>query len=105
MTAGEHGTLRALEKLGMGSWDMPPPERAIRISSTTWVRARRGGIASIDVHLGDSVEKGARIGSIGDAIGGRPTAVTSTATGYVIARTLNPLVSQGDALVHIGTEQ
>lgn len=102
VTAGEHGTLRALEHLGMGNWDMPPPEHAIRLDSTTWVRARRGGIASVDVHLGDAVEKGARIGSIGDAIGGRPTAVTATATGYVIARTLNPLVSQGDALVHIG---
>jgi predicted deacylase len=104
VTAGEHGTLRTLEHLGMGNWDMPPPEHPIRLDSTTWVRARRGVIASVDVHLGDSVEKGARIGSIGDAIGGRPTAVTATATGYVIARTLNPLVSQGDALVHIGIE-
>ncbi len=100
--AGEFGILRVMQELGMGTWETPPPSREPAvIRKTTWVRASRSGIATISVEPGDSVDEDQRIGTIGDAIGGRPTHVKASATGVVIARTLNPLVSQGDALVHI----
>jgi predicted deacylase len=101
--AGVAGTLRVLAHLGMGGWEVAAPRRPVRLASTTWVRARRAGIAELEVDLADRVEKGARLGTIGDAIGGRPTKITATGSGFVIARTMNPLVTQGDALVHIGT--
>ncbi len=103
IAAGVEGTLRVLARLDMGGWEVPGPSASTRLATTTWVRARRAGIAELEVDLGDRVERGERLGAIGDAIGGRTTKVSATAGGFVIARTLNPLVAQGDALVHIGT--
>ncbi len=100
---GVHGILRTLATLGLGSWDVPPPAPTTEIRSTTWVRARRSGIAAVTVDLGDRVEKGERIGEIGNTLGGRPTAITAPSGGWVIAKSENPLVSQGDALVHLGS--
>jgi hypothetical protein len=99
---GVTGVLRVLAELGMGSWELPRPQTPVELRKTTWVRATRGGIATLDVELGDKVEDQTRIGSIGDALAGRPTGIKATATGHVIAVTRNPLVSQGEALVHIG---
>lgn len=100
---GVHGVLRTFEALGLGSWDTPPPIDPIDIRTTTWIRARRAGIATVSVDLGDRVEKGEKLGEIGDTLGGRPTQVSAPVSGWVIAKSQSPLVSQGDALVHIGS--
>lgn len=102
---GHRGVLRVLEAAGMGSWSVPRARKPTEIRSTTWIRARRSGIATLDVELGQFVEKGERLGSIGDALGGRPTAITVHSSGFVIAKTQNPLVSQGSALVHLGSAE
>jgi len=99
---GVAGILRVMQELGMGSWDTPPPPQpTLIVHKTTWVRANRSGILTLKLELGETVEAGQRLGTVGDALGGRPTLVKAHASGTVIARTLNPLVSQGDALVHI----
>lgn len=100
--AGVHGILRVMQALEMGAWDTPTlAQDPVVIRKTSWVRATRSGIATIEVEPGDAVEAGQRMGAIGDAIGGKPSFIKASASGVVIARTLNPLVSQGDALVHI----
>ncbi len=100
---GVQGVLRTLHELGMGDFGnhTPPLQSPVEIRKTTWVRASRSGIAHVDVHLGDRLEEGSRIGSIGDALGGRPTRIKATVGGFVIAKTQTPLVAQGDALIHI----
>ncbi len=99
---GITGVLRVLQALGTGSWDLPHATVPIEVRKTTWVRAARSGIADLShADLGMQVETGQRLGSIGDALGGRPTMIKAAASGYIIAKTLNPLVSQGDALVHL----
>lgn len=103
--AGVHGVLRTFEALGLGTWDAPPPSTPTELRTATWVRARRSGIATITADLGDLVERGEKIGEIGDTLGGRPTSVTAPVTGWVIAKTQNPLISQGDAVVHVGAEK
>jgi hypothetical protein len=102
--AGVDGVLRTLASMWVIDNDFPevPPTKVIR--HTRWVRARRGGIAEIDVSLGDFVEAGQPVASISDAFGNRPTRVKATSTGWVIACTLKPLVNLGDALIHIGTD-
>ncbi|MGH8874412.1 MAG: succinylglutamate desuccinylase/aspartoacylase family protein [Acidimicrobiia bacterium] len=103
--SGVAGVLRTLSALDMGAWDgLPAPGRPVTLRKTTWVRARRGGIANLEVELGAWVDRGRVLGTISDAFGSRPTRVKATADGWVIARTLYPLVGQGDALVHIGAE-
>ncbi|MPZ54850.1 MAG: hypothetical protein GEU79_19350 [Acidimicrobiia bacterium] len=100
---GLDGTLRILHSLGMISKSPGKGVKPTQLRRTTWVRARRGGLATLDVDLGDEVAEGDRLGAIGDAFGYRPARIRSTVSGFVIAKTLNPLVSPGDALVHIGS--
>lgn len=68
------------------------------------MRARRGGIADIEVELGQRVESGDVVASITDAFGSRPTRVKTTETGWVIALQQRPLVNSGDSLVHVAAE-
>ena len=42
------------------------------------------------------------VGTITDAFGNRTIKVKSSLDGIVIGHVQNPLVSQGDALIHIG---
>ena len=99
---GVEGVLRTLQSLGMGDWEVDPAAEApVFTRKTTWVRAGRSGIANLDVGLADEVAEGDRIGAIGDALGGRPTRIRATTSGFVIAKTQTPLVAQGDALVHL----
>ncbi len=101
---GVEGVLRVLEAIDMGAWELPRVRRRpIHLSTSRWVRARRSGIADLEVSIGDRVEKGDKLGSVADAFGQRPTKISANSSGWVIAATQNPLVSQGDALVHIGS--
>ena len=102
--SGLNGIMRTLRSMGMIDATLPRarPTRVIR--RTRWIRARRGGLVEIESTLGDRVEKGAVVARISDAFGVRPTSVKSTTTGWVIARTLSPLVNPGDPLVHIAAE-
>ncbi len=102
--AGFSGSLRVMEALGMiGAAPLAPgPTHELRESS--WVRAKRAGIHRSEVSPGARVMQGDRLGEIGDALGGRPTVVRATASGWVIGLSENPLVNRGDALVHIGKE-
>ena len=67
------------------------------------MRARKGGIVEMQVELGDLVEEGQPVAFISDAFGGRPAQIKAGQTGWVIAKTLRPLVNSGDALVHIAS--
>jgi predicted deacylase len=99
--AGVVGVLRALRSLDMIEARLPRAQPTIMIRKTRWVRARRGGLVSITAGLGERVEKGEPVAAISDAFGSRPTKVKASETGWIIARTLNPLVNTGDALLNI----
>ncbi|MGH9185098.1 MAG: succinylglutamate desuccinylase/aspartoacylase family protein [Acidimicrobiales bacterium] len=101
--AGVDGTLRVLIELGMVSANgqPPPPTPTVIVHHTRWERARRGGIARIDVYPGQRVEQGDELGVVGDALGQSATPVRATISGIVLGYTRNPLVNRGDALVHI----
>ena len=103
---GVAGVLRVMESLGMGAWDAPPASiPPVMVGRTTWVRARRGGIAEITVDLGERIDHGQSLATIADSLGTKRSRVSAPLGGWVIARTLNPLVSQGDALVHIAAAE
>jgi len=102
--AGFNGVMRSLRSLGMIDARLPRPKQTKLIRRTRWVRARRGGLAEIRVKLGQRVEKGAAIAAVSDAFGSRPAVVKANETGWVIARTLQPLVNSGDPLAHIAVD-
>jgi predicted deacylase len=91
-----------MAELGMIEGDaVPPSGETIIVRHSHWERARRSGIVRIDVFPGQAVERGEVLGIIGDALGTRHAAVRASRTGIVLGYTRNPLVSQGDALVHL----
>ncbi len=102
--AGVAGVMRSLRAMGMIDARLPRAAKTQLIRRTRWVRARRGGIVEIEAHLGDYVEIGQPLAHISDAFGVRPTQVKATEQGWVIARSLRPLVNSGDALIHIAAE-
>lgn len=110
IAAGTDGTLRVLHRLGMLP-DADPPAQPTRTDGTvvrpvasrksSWVRARRSGVTSLSVGLGDRVAKGDRVATIRDALGTRLARPGAPFDGVVIGHTQHPLVHQGDALVHV----
>jgi len=71
------------------------------VDSTHWVRASRSGIVRLDAELGEEVRKGTKIGEVTEILGGGRKRVRASNTGIVIGRRVNPVVYQGEALVHI----
>lgn len=101
---GVNGVMRTLRSLKMVDARLPRTGPTRQIRRTRWVRARRGGLVEIRVALGQYVEKAEPIAAISDAFGSRPAIVKANETGWVIGRTLQPLVNSGDALVHIAVQ-
>jgi len=102
VAAGVDGTLRVLAALGMITGPPPAPAGTVEVSRTTWVRARRSGLARMHVRLGDRVTAGDTIAEIGDVLGGRPTIARAPADAIVIGASTDPLVNRGDALANLG---
>ncbi|GAB3580978.1 succinylglutamate desuccinylase/aspartoacylase family protein [Calidifontibacter terrae] len=103
IAAGVQGVLRVLAHLQMTDPVEEPPVPSVECRGSGWVRARRTGILRLNVKLGQSVEKGERMGALYDAYGKTLRAVYADREGLVIARSEAPLVNSGDALVHIAT--
>lgn len=98
---GSRGIRRVLHQLDMIDdvvESLPPP---VESRSSGWVRARRSGIASMHVGLGDNVTKGDTLATIHDSVGVRVSSMRANRTGVVIGHSRQPLVNQGDAIVHI----
>ncbi len=101
ISVGVRGVLRALASLGMITPRRKKAPAVREFSRSKWTRAKRSGILRLEVQLGAEVVKKQRLGSIGDAFGAGESVVTANESGLVIGHVNNPLVHQGDAVVHI----
>ena len=101
VAVGVRGIGRVLRQLDMIDEELPELPVAIESRSSGWIRARRSGIATMHVGLGDRVEKGATLATIHDSVGVRVSSMKATRAGLVIGHSHQPLVNQGDAIVHI----
>lgn len=103
ITVGVEGILRVMAKLKMRPLSGVRKRRpSLQLSQTNWVRARRGGVLRLEVEPGQIVERRQRLGVIADSFGEDSVQVRSPSAGMVIGLVNNPLVNQGDAVVHIG---
>ena len=99
---GVSGIFRVMNHLDM--FDYPEgncPKVSQEARRTKWVRASRGGIFHLSVALGQKVRKKDKLGTITDAFGQSNYTIKASSDGIVISYTLNPLVNQGDAIVHL----
>lgn len=106
--AAVDGIGRVLDRLGMvprddsmaldGSSVVDPP---VESRESRWVRVRRSGIALVEVELGQLVERGEVVATVRDSVGRRLSRSRASRSGMVIGHTQQPLVNQGDAIIHI----
>lgn len=100
--AGLEGILRVMDRLKMRAYDRPWPEQPSFLAwSSKWARAKRAGILRLTRKMGDVVKRGEKLGAIEDALGDQSLAVKAPCDGMIVGLVTNPLVYQGDALVHI----
>lgn len=99
---GVAGVLRILSALEMWTTaDLPPAPAPLWARDGSWVRASRSGVFDLEIGLGERVEKGQVLGSISDPFPARCRTVRAPCEGLVMGVALDPLVHQGDALVHL----
>ncbi len=98
---GIDGIYRVMAFLGMYAPPDTPAPPTLEARATRWVRASRGGIWHRSIALGDEVKQRQPLGFISDTFGDKPVQVRSPMAGIVIGHGQNPLVNQGDALVHV----
>ena len=98
---GVEGTLRVMTALEMCELPLAAPASPIEVSQSKWTRASRSGIFRLEVALGEQVHKKQRLGVISDAFGETNIAVRAAVDGIVIGHVQNPLVNQGDGIIHI----
>jgi uncharacterized protein len=102
IATGEAGIRRVLAALGMLRVPGVPPAAPSReLHRGHWLRARRSGLFQASTCLGARVAKGEVLGMINDPFGVAGLPVRAREDSVVIGLTVNPLVGQGDALVHL----
>jgi predicted deacylase len=97
---GVAGVLRVMDLLEMISFPSVG-EPILEVEKTRWIRANRSGILRLEVKLGERVKKRQHLGTIADAFGQDNAIVRASTAGMVIGHTQNPLVNQGDGIVHL----
>jgi len=100
--AGVLGVRRVLAHLGMiDPLEDDSPPVTLESWRSGWVRARGTGMLHLEAELGQRVSRGQRLGGLFDSFGKRVRLVHADRDGIVVGRTEAPLVSSGDAVVHL----
>ena len=99
---GVDGVLRVLCHMGMITEAPPPTPDPIVMHQSKWLRADRGGLVDLHVGPGDSVAAGQPVWTTSSPLGAERATATSPVDGVVIGGTTLPVVSPGDAILHIG---
>lgn len=102
---GVKGIRRVMKYLGMSNNNSNPEYKTEILTKATWVRARYSGLFHYFTQNGKWVEKNKVIGAITDPFGDFYSQIKSPVDGYIISVNNNPVVNQGDALMHIGMLQ
>jgi predicted deacylase len=103
ITEGIQGSLRMLNALGMTKEEVPAGQ-TIMLKDTTWTRARASGLFRTGKKYGGFVEKNSVIGTISDPLGKKEHLLITPEDGFIIGINNQPVVNEGDALIHIGVE-
>lgn len=100
---GVNGCLRLMHSFGMIDFELPA-NPSVKIRKGTWVRANNSGLFHMKLNNGSHVLKGDLLGVIVDPFGESEDQIISPTDGYIIGINNQPVVNQGDALIHIGME-
>lgn len=101
---GVNGCLRLMKNYNMIDIDIPN-NHSVKIKKDTWIRANASGLFHMNATNGAYVSKGDVLGVICNPFGSIEYKIESTADGYIVGINNQPVVNQGDALIHIGIEE
>lgn len=100
---GVAGLKRLLHHQGMLEKSAPAATRAVHVDQSSWIRAGRAGLFQWTKRSGFPVRKGEPIGFIADPQGLKvDKRILAPRGGFMIGHANAAVVSQGDALFHIG---
>lgn len=100
---GVNGCLRLMKSYHMIDIDIPK-NHSVKITKDTWVRANSSGLFHLNKVNGSYVSKDDLLGVICNPFGGIEHKILSSVNGYIVGVNNQPVVNQGDALIHIGME-
>ncbi len=101
---GVNGCLRLMNSYGMIDFEVPD-NPSVKINKNTWVRANSSGLFHMSVNNGAPVEKGDLLGIVFNPFGNSEEKIVSPVDGYIVGINNQPVVNQGDALIHIGMRE
>ena len=99
---GIKGAKRVMKHLNMIDVAPAPEQSPIVLSHSTWVRARHSGLFHPRIKLGEEVKKNQLLGTLSDPYGQLELKVKASRDGVIVGLNNAAVVSQGDALYHIG---
>ena len=79
-----------------------PNHKPVFLPKTSWIRARSSGLFHTTKQYGQKVAKGETLGMICDPYGEVEHHILAPRAGYIVGLNNQPVVNQGDALIHIG---
>jgi len=100
---GVNGCLRLMKHLEMITLDLPV-NPTVTLNKSIWIRARSSGLFHTSKTNGSHILKGEVIGMICDPYGEHEEKLLAPYDGYIVGINNQPVVNQGDALMHIGIE-
>lgn len=100
---GINGCLRLLKNLKMLDVSTPRPQ-SITLNGSKWIRARISGMFRTTKKFGTYVEKDQVIGTVSSPYADLEKQLIAPTDGFLIGINNKPVVNEGDALIHIGTE-
>ncbi|MCC7301770.1 MAG: succinylglutamate desuccinylase/aspartoacylase family protein [Bacteroidia bacterium] len=100
---GVSGCLRLLHGLGMLDAETAPNNTRILMESR-WIRAGMSGLFRTRKKYGAPVKKNEVVGWISDPFGETELELLAPSNGYIVGINNQPVVNEGDALIHIGVE-
>jgi uncharacterized protein len=100
---GVEGILRVMAALRMIQLELNPTTSVtpLEVQESKWVRAPQSGILHLNVALGQTVARKQLLGVVADAFGETCIKAYAPCDGLVIGCTQNPLVNQGDGILHL----
>ena len=99
------GITRIMVHLGLWSGKLDAGNHPVELSFSKWVRAPYAGLFHPVMENGSAVEKGMVLGLITDPYGEAAHRVRAPFPGHLLCVNTSPVVNQGDAIFHIGSQQ
>jgi hypothetical protein len=100
---GLNGCLRLLYHLGITDFHVPAV-RSVMIDNDNWIRAHTSGLFHLIKSNGSHINKGEVLGVICNPYGDVEHKITAPDDGFIFGVNNQPVVNQGDALIHWGKE-